>query len=126
MRPTYHLVPAETWASLDRSAPYRAASLETEGFIHCTDGAAALFTTAERHLRADPRPFLALTVDLDAIAARWTIEDAAGIYPHVFGPIEQDAIRRVERMVRDESGAFTGLAPFQDPTPAGGDRTKPD
>ena len=115
MRSTYHLVPAATWAAVDRSRPYRAASLETEGFIHCTDGAAALLATAERHYRADPRTFLALTIDLDAVAARWSIEDAAGIYPHIFGPIPPEAIRAVERVVRDDAGAFTGLAPFEDP-----------
>lgn len=37
-RPTFHLVPVETWASGDVSEPYAAARLTPEGFIHCTDG----------------------------------------------------------------------------------------
>lgn len=112
MRPTYHLVPEIVWTTSDAAAPYRAASLETEGFIHCTDGQTALIETAERHYRADPRPFLALTIDLAEAGSRWTIEDAAGIYPHVFGPIDRAAIIVVERLERSPDGAFSGLQPW--------------
>ncbi len=121
MRPTYHLVPVAVWTAADAAEPYRAASLADEGFIHCTDGIDALIATANRHYREDPRPFLALTVDLDAVGARWSIEDEAGIYPHVFGPIERPAILAIERVVRDDAGAFIELRPLEDdPTsPAG-------
>ena len=46
----------------------RAPSLEAESFIHCTDGAAAMIATANRHYREDPRPFVVLTIDLDQVA----------------------------------------------------------
>ena len=62
-------------------------SLAAEGFIHCTDGAAAMVDTANRHYRADPRPFLVLTVDLDATGSPWRFDDQAGIYPHIYGTI---------------------------------------
>ena len=51
MRPTYHLVPVEVWAAADDAEPYAAASLATEGFIHCTDGVAPLGVTFDRLLR---------------------------------------------------------------------------
>ena len=70
MRPTYHLVPADAWTAHDRAVAYAPPSLAAEGFIHCTDGAEAMVATANRHYRDDPRSFLVLTVDLDAIAAR--------------------------------------------------------
>lgn len=107
MRRTYHLVPAATWTASDPDGPYVAASLATEGFTHCTDGIDALIATANRHYRHDPRPFLALTIDLDAVRARWTVEDAAKIYPHVFGPIERAAILDVAPLARSEDGEFT-------------------
>lgn len=121
MRPSYHLVPDAIWVAADRTTPYRAASLATEGFIHCTDGSAALIATANRHYRDDPRPFLALTVDLDAAGSPWSIEDDAGIYPHVFGPIERAAIVAVERIRRADDGTFIGLWPLDEATaPAAG------
>ena len=83
MRPTYHLVSAEAWAASGPGGAYAAASLAAEGFIHCTDGADEMVLTANRHYRADPRPFLLLTVDLDACGSPWRIEDERGIYPRL-------------------------------------------
>jgi uncharacterized protein (DUF952 family) len=113
MRSTYHLVPDEEWAIADPAAPYRARSLAAEGFIHCTDGDEALVATANRHYRDDPRPFLALTIDLDAAGSPWTVEDPGGIYPHVFGPIDRAAITDVARLARTADGAFTALRPLE-------------
>jgi uncharacterized protein (DUF952 family) len=106
MRPTYHLVPADAWAVSDVERPYAAASLAVEGFIHCTDGPAEMVQTANRHYRDVPGDFLVLTVDLDASGSPWRIEDAGGIYPHIFGPIERAAIVRVVPAPRDRAGRF--------------------
>ncbi len=109
MRPTFHLVPTEVWATTDASVPYEAPSLVSEGFIHCTDGEDELLATANRHYLGDRRPFLALTVDLEATGSPWRIDDPGGIYPHVFGPIERAAIVRTVPLLRDETGRFVGL-----------------
>lgn len=108
-RLTYHLATVDAWAATDRTRPYAAASLTTEGFIHCTDGEAELLRTADRHYRDDPRPFVALTVDLDQVAAPWRIEDPAGIYPHVYGPIDNGSIIAVAPLVRAPDGRFVAL-----------------
>jgi uncharacterized protein (DUF952 family) len=101
MRVTFHLTPAERWAAA-----------ETEGFIHCTDGAGELLATAERHYRDDPSAFVALTVDLDAAGSPWRVEDARGIYPHIFGPIDRAAVLAVARVDRDVDGRFLTLEPI--------------
>jgi len=106
VRPTYHLVPAAAWEALEPDRPYEAASLATEGFVHCTDGAAELVATANRHYRDDPRAFLVLTIDLDATESPWRIEDEREIYPHVFGPIERAAVVRSVPAPRDPTGLF--------------------
>lgn len=109
VRPTFHLVPAEVWTAADPAAPYAATSLASEGFIHCTDGADALVETANRHYRTDPRPFVVLSIDLERVTAPWSVEDAARIYPHVFGPIERRAITGVHHLDRAADGTFTVL-----------------
>lgn len=109
MRPTFHLAPAATWRDADPGAPYRAASLATEGFIHCTDGEAELLATANRHYADDPRPFVVATVDLDVARSPWSVEDERGIYPHVFGPIDRAAIVEVRHLERDEAGRFVRI-----------------
>ncbi len=108
-RPTFHLVPAEVWAATDRSTPYAAVSLAAEGFVHCTDGLDALRVTFDRHYGADPRSFLALTVDLDALDVPWRFDDPGSPYPHVYGAIVRDAIIAVGRVERDVDGRFQGL-----------------
>jgi uncharacterized protein (DUF952 family) len=109
MRPTFHIVAAEIWAATDPDMPYEAASLASEGFIHCTDGEVELLTTANRHYGNDPRDFLALTVDLDATGSPWRIDDPARIYPHVHGPIQRAAILDQVGLERDASGRFIGF-----------------
>jgi uncharacterized protein (DUF952 family) len=111
MRPTHHLVPAEVWAAADPGTPYAAGSLASEGFIHCTDGVAALGVTFDRYYADDPRPFLALTVDLDALDVPWRYDVPDSPYPHIYGTVARPAIVTVERVARDPDGRFAGLGP---------------
>jgi uncharacterized protein (DUF952 family) len=103
---TFHLTPREWWEASDPAAPLGAPSLATEGFIHCTDGAANMVATANRHYRDDPRAFVVLTIELDRVTSPWRVEDPGRIYPHVFGPIDRAAIDGVVAAPRDADGTF--------------------
>jgi uncharacterized protein (DUF952 family) len=111
MRPTFHLAPASVWAATDRTRPYAAASLAEEGFIHCTDGEAELGATFDRHYGDDPRAFVALTIDLDALDVPWRFDDPGSPYPHIYGTIRPDAILRIADLDRDARGQFAALRP---------------
>lgn len=111
MRETFHLVPVEVWAGADPVAAYAAASLAGEGFAHCTDGLEALGATFDRHYAIDPRPFLALTLDLDRVEVPWRYDVADSPYPHIYGPIPRTAIVSVARVERQGDGRFAGLTP---------------
>jgi len=114
MRETFHLVPEEVWAAADPAAAYKTSSLDSEGFIHCTDGVAPLGETFARYYAKDPRPFLALTLDLDALDAcgvSWRYDVLGSPYPHIYGPIERSAIVGVSRVDRGPDGQFAGLSP---------------
>ena len=106
MTPTFHLTRRDWWDAADSDAPLGAPSLETEGFIHCTDGAAEMVATANRHYAADPAEFVVLSVDLDRISSPWRADDPGRIYPHVFGPIDRAAIMAVVPAPRDAAGRF--------------------
>ena len=111
MRETFHLVPDAAWTTSDPASAYEAASLEAEGFIHCTDGVAPLIVTFDRYYANDPRPFLALTLDLDALDVPWRYDVAGSPYPHIYGPIGRVAVLDVSRVERDAAGRFAGLSP---------------
>ncbi len=106
MRRTYHLTPRDWWEAADPEAPLGAPSLAAEGFIHCTDGAAEMVATANRHYAADPRPFVVLSIDLDRVTSPWRIDDPGRIYPHVFGPLDRVAIVAAVAAPRDPDGTF--------------------
>ena len=111
MRETFHLVPEDVWTAADPATAYESASLTTEGFIHCTDGVAALGKTFDRYYATDPRPFLALTLDLDALDVPWRYDVPGSPYPHIYGQIERSAIVAISRVDRAPDGRFIGLSP---------------
>jgi uncharacterized protein (DUF952 family) len=111
MRETFHLVPEEAWTATDPNAAYETASLGAEGFIHCTDGVAALGKTFDRYYAADPRSFLALTLDLDELDVPWRYDVTGSPYPHIYGPIERSAIVGISRVERSADGRFAVLSP---------------
>jgi uncharacterized protein (DUF952 family) len=102
---TFHLVPQEQFAA-DGTEPYVPAAFERDGFIHCTDGAEELARTANRYYRADPRWFVALVIDVPRVTASVRYEDDAGIYPHIYGALNRDAIIAVVEMPRAADGTF--------------------
>ena len=110
-RHTFHLCPSDTWASAASAEdhPYEAASLATEGFIHCTDGVDALGATFDRYYAADPRSFVALTIDLDAVGVPWRYDVPDSPYPHIYGAIPHTAIVAVQAVERTAAGGFDRL-----------------
>jgi uncharacterized protein (DUF952 family) len=104
------MLPAEVWASRDPAAPYAPAAYAQDGFIHCTDGDSGMVATANRFYREDRRPFLVLTVDLEATGSPWRFDDPEKRFPHIYGTVDPAAVTAVRRMVRGADGVFTGIA----------------
>jgi uncharacterized protein (DUF952 family) len=103
---TYHLVPRATWEAADPAAPYAPESLSSEGFVHCTDGPDEVALTANRYFRAEADDLLALLIDVGRLSAPVRYEDPRRVYPHVYGPIEREAILGVLEMPRAADGSF--------------------
>ncbi len=108
-RPTLHLVPEAVWTAHDPSLPYVPAAYAQDGFVHCTDGDDEMVVVANRFYRADPQPFLLLTLDLDRTGSPWRVDDPNGIYPHVYGSIDPASVLDVRCMTRAADGTFTGI-----------------
>ena len=99
MRPIYHIVPASSWNELALE-PYQHASLDTEGFIHCSysnqvAGVANLFYGDEAEL-------VVLCIDADRLGAivREEVAPTGEIFPHVYGPISHEALLGARRLCR--------------------------
>ena len=106
---TLHLTPESTWLEQRLLDVYRPETFAEEGFVHCTDGETLVLEVANRYYKDDPRPFLLLEIDLDAVSAPAVYEDEDRLYPHVYGPIELHAVRQVRRVERAADGTFTAI-----------------
>jgi uncharacterized protein (DUF952 family) len=106
---TWHLSPEPRWAAHAGKASYTPEHFAEEGFIHCTDGDERLIEVGNRYYTADPRPFLALQVDLDAAGSPAIYEDPEQVYPHIYGELDTAAVRQVRRIVRAADGTFLGI-----------------
>ena len=91
----YHIVLPEVWAAFDTEL-YRAASLENEGFIHCSF-AKQLNAVIARYY-SDAAKIVVLEIETDRLMSRVLNEPstASEIYPHIYGPINRDAIVSVK------------------------------
>lgn len=108
---THHLVAEADWPGRSFGTVYRPASLASDGFIHCTDGRDRVIETANRYYTADPRPYLLVTLDLQRVSAEWRYDDAARVYPHIYGPLQVEAVRAVEPLQRGDDGRFLDRPP---------------
>lgn len=109
---TLHLVPEPHWATHASQTHYTPEAFAEEGFIHTTHGEDVVIEIANMFYTADPRPYLLLTVDLGRVAAGTIYEDPDDRFPHIYGPMEIDAVTGIRRVQRDESGRFLGIGEF--------------
>jgi uncharacterized protein (DUF952 family) len=89
-----HITTAPEWKTARAAGEYRAPSLETEGFIHCS--LPTQVTHVAQWFYRDVPDLLLLCIDPDVLTSelRWepSADSFAGEFPHVYGPITVDAV----------------------------------
>ncbi len=102
----FHICAREAWYEAQQRGDYRADSLTTEGFIHCsTPGQVA--GTANLLFRGC-QGLVLLVIDGDRVTSPIKFEDAGGgrFFPHVYGPLNLDAIADVREFAPEADGTF--------------------
>lgn len=114
-----HLVALSEWATA--RDPYAPATLDTEGFVHCSPDEATALAVANTlpSLQRLEEPLVALVLDGTRLPAevRWEAPSPSvptgvpegTLFPHVYGPIDHDAVTEVRHAWRDEQGTFRGF-----------------
>ncbi len=92
----YHIVLPEVWENFTDKDLYEADSLHSEGFIHCSF-AGQIDDVLRRYYSNAEKVFI-LEVDTEKLSSRLIEEPSTNneLYPHVYGPIDQDAIIGIE------------------------------
>ena len=103
----YHLTNSADWELASRSEEYRADSLESEGFIHCSQSEDQMLQVANR-LYSDQREMLVLDVDTARLVSpvRYEAARSGGIFPHIYGPLNIGAVTRTRRLRKESGGSF--------------------
>src|SRR3954469_3047146 len=103
----FHITTAGEWDAAQAAGKYVAPSLEAEGFIHCS------LPTQVTHVAdwfyRDIPDLVLLCIDPNRLTSslRWEPADDdafAGDFPHVYGPIDTDAVIAAVPWARGEDG----------------------
>src|SRR6476659_6885402 len=92
----FHIVLPDVWADF-AGTHYEAESLASEGFIHCSFED-QLDAVLKRYYSGRDEVVI-LEIDPDKLDSKLVVEPSTGgeNYPHVYGPINRDAIVKSER-----------------------------
>ncbi|GAB4445934.1 MAG: DUF952 domain-containing protein [Anaerolineae bacterium] len=118
--PIYHLVPGVYYYAQPPGQPYLPAGYAAEGFIHCTGGVALLLQVANGYFADASGELLALQIDPRRLTAPLKFEppipppgasprppDATDtLFPHIYGPLNREAITAVIPLQRDAAGRW--------------------
>jgi uncharacterized protein (DUF952 family) len=101
----YHLVLRRAWEA-HPDQPYRADSLTSEGFIHCSF--AQQVAGAANRFYADQQDLLVLHIDPARLTSPLREEPSGTgeVFPHIHGPLNRDAVVAVQPLARDADGRW--------------------
>jgi uncharacterized protein (DUF952 family) len=105
-RYAFHYTPVDYFEKYMPGEDYTPAGFAQEGFIHCTDGAENMLKVVNRIYKDDPRDFLVLYIDKTRVKSPIKYEDREEIYPHIYGPLNVDAIADKRPALRAQDGTF--------------------
>ena len=106
IRLAYHGTPKTYFDSLDSSQPYVPEPFGREGFIHTTEGREAVAITLTRYYKSIAGPWVVLYIDQDRVTSPIRYDDPAEVFPHIYGPLNRDAIVAVRNIGRAPDGTF--------------------
>ena len=92
----YHVTTAEEWNEAKKKGAYESASLNAEGFIHCSE-TRQVAGVLERYF-AGKDNLVKLVIDTDKLTARYIQEWSPSVqdtFPHIYGPINTEAVTDV-------------------------------
>lgn len=108
MEQIVHICSENDWRVAKESGEYRAASLESEGFIHFSKPEQAIDTSNRYYTgRTD---LLLLWVDPAKLTKELRWETSHGdVYPHLYGPLNLAAVSQASAFRPDADGVFRSL-----------------
>jgi uncharacterized protein (DUF952 family)/predicted cupin superfamily sugar epimerase len=112
-----HLLPLSAYQA--SSEAITSPTLDTQGFVHCSPDVSTTLAVADTLYRSNDEPMIALELDTARLRApvHWEAPDPAPpegvakdvLFPHVYGPLDRDAIVGVRYARRAPDGHYLAL-----------------
>lgn len=103
-----HITTDAAWTAAQADGSFVDPSLEAEGFIHCSTPEQVLIPANERF--AHQSDLILLVIDPEILTERLVYEDcyeSGHAFPHVYGPINPDAVTHTVAFPCSPDGTFT-------------------
>jgi uncharacterized protein (DUF952 family) len=114
----YHIAFAADWIAAQRDGEYRVSTrgrtLEQQGFIHA--GTADQLAPVANLIYRDATGLIVLAIDEDRITSKIQYDDVPGWdtpFPHIYGPLNVDAVVRTMPLEPAPDGQFYFHAEFE-------------
>lgn len=111
--PIYHIADEREWRDAERTGEYRISTrgltLDQVGFIHCS--VASQVADVAGRFYAGLSGLLLLTIDPARVRAdvRWeAVPGSDELFPHIYGPLDTDAVTHVEAFDPGPSSSSAG------------------
>ncbi|WBW97389.1 DUF952 domain-containing protein [Oceanirhabdus sp. W0125-5] len=103
-----HCVKKKNWDKVCNEKEYGYTDFKRNGFIHCSS--IEYFWRVTEHFNEQDTEYVILCIDTDKVKAEIKWEDCDSnpgrYYPHIYGPIERNAIINVLPFLRDPNGNY--------------------
>lgn len=106
---TYHMAIASEWLTQKHASTYTPSAFATDGFIHCTNGLDALTWVGNQFYKNSPDERVVLVLEVGKLASPVRYDDAEQRFPHVYGPINTDAVVGELPVIRGTDGSFARI-----------------
>ena len=111
----YHLAPIDVWEAQKDQDEYLPEAFDRDGFIHATNGLERLLWVANEFYTADQRSHTVLVLEVAKLTSELRYDDPEEAFPHVYGPLNTDAVIGELGVERGEDEAYTGFGTFNTP-----------
>jgi len=111
----YHITSRSAWSEARQSGEYRADSLESEGFIHCSTGSQVLPVLEKYYM--GQRGLLLLLIDPALLSSDLKWEPPSDgtpplgvpegdLFPHIYGPLNLEAVVKAVDLESNPDGNY--------------------
>lgn len=104
----FHIVKASQWLNFKANQVYEEKSLESERFLHCCTFEQILHV-ANNNLKKINEDLLVVCLNTDYLSSEliWEKNEKNGmIFPHLYGPINKEAVINTVKFEKNENGYF--------------------